>query len=476
MKINLRLNTADFAGLQRHLFPGDNDEHGAVLAAGISRSKEGIRFLVNKVFIAQDGVDYVPGKFGYRALTPEFVARTSDYCSRRKLSYFAVHCHQSDKSVGFSKVDLNSHERGYQAIVDILEGNPVGALVFGRNNVAGRVWLDGRKVDFDEFVVIGASYRRLHSKPPTCRKFKDAVYDRQSMLFGSRGQQLLAEAKVGIIGVGGAGSLVNEWLARLGVGSIVVADPDKFEITNYSRVVGSRKWDAMHFLRSSRFQFLQRIGAFFAKDKVRIAKRLAKKINSKIHYTALRQNITELSAASCFKYCDYIFLCADSMQARLVFNAIVHQYLIPGIQVGAKIPVDKDTGEIGEPFVVSRPVFPETSGGCLLCNDLIPASKLQDEALNAEERANQRYIDDANITAPSVITMNALACGNAVNDFLYTFLGLSHKGCDQRYLLNYCRDRKWVPVDIKAKPNCMHCSRDCRSSFAMGDVADLPCR
>lgn len=35
--------------------------------------------------------------------------------------------------------------------------------------------------------------------------------------------------------------------------------------------------------------------------------------------------------------CDYLFLAADSMRARLVFNALVHQYLIPGVQLGSKI-------------------------------------------------------------------------------------------------------------------------------------------
>ena len=38
--------------------------------------------------------------------------------------------------------------------------------------------------------------------------------------------------------------------------------------------------------------------------------------------------------------CDYLFLAADTMRARLLFNAIVHQYLVPGVQVGAKVHED----------------------------------------------------------------------------------------------------------------------------------------
>ena len=44
--------------------------------------------------------------------------------------------------------------------------------------------------------------------------------------------------------------------------------------------------------------------------------------------------------------CDYLFLAADSMQARLVLNALVHQYLIPGAPLDAKVTVDSETGDI----------------------------------------------------------------------------------------------------------------------------------
>ena len=52
-----------------HLFPGDRDEHGAVIAAGYSRTSDGrIRLLARTLHLAKDGVDYVPGKRGYRML------------------------------------------------------------------------------------------------------------------------------------------------------------------------------------------------------------------------------------------------------------------------------------------------------------------------------------------------------------------------------------------------------------------------
>jgi len=106
-----------------------------------------------------------------------------------------------------------------------------------------------------------------------------------------------------------------------------------------------------------------------------------------------------------FADCDYLFLAADTNQARLVWNALVHQYLIPGHQVGVKVPVDPETGEVGEVFAVSRSVTP--SSGCLWCNGLISSEGLQREAATASERRAQRYVDEPKVVAPSVITLNA---------------------------------------------------------------------
>jgi hypothetical protein len=70
-----------FSNLHQHLFPGDDDEHGAVLSAGIADTARGTRLLVRDVFTAEDGIDYVPGTRGYRALTASFVAEVAGYCA-----------------------------------------------------------------------------------------------------------------------------------------------------------------------------------------------------------------------------------------------------------------------------------------------------------------------------------------------------------------------------------------------------------
>jgi len=132
--------------------------------------------------------------------------------------------------------------------------------------------------------------------------------------------------------------------------------------------------------------------------------------------------VTVSNAAEQLIDCDYLFLAADSMRSRLVFNAVVQQYLIPAVQVGAKVQINPESGEILDVFSVVRPLIP--GQGCLWCNELILPAKLQEEAVTSEERQRQRYVDDFEVTAPSVITLNAIAASHAVNDYLFTSTGM----------------------------------------------------
>jgi hypothetical protein len=55
---------------------------------------------------------------------------------------------------------------------------------------------------------------------------------------------------------------------------------------------------------------------------------------------------------------------------------------------------------------------------------LINPTRLQEEALTSEQRRQQRYVEDENVHAPSVITLNAVAAAHAVDEYLMGVTGL----------------------------------------------------
>ena len=424
MGVSVRISEEYASRLEAILFPGDSDEHGAVLAASVLATPTGTRLLVHKIFEARDGVDYVEGQRGYKMLTASFVARCALECGELGMAYIAVHCHGGRGSVRFSSTDLESHERGYGALLDIVNGPPVGALVFAEGAVAGDIWFpNGERHELDNLVIAGRPIRVIGDGRQTGTSARDERFDRQVRLLGDQGQHMLRQHKIGVIGAGGAGSLVAEYLARLGVGEIVVVDPDRIDPSNLSRVVGSKVKDVLPRLTSDRV--LRTVRNFFESRrtlKVRIAKREARRSGLPTKVQGIAQSIARAEAAIALVDCDYVFLAADSMQARLVFNALVHQYLIPGVQMGVKARIDEVTGAVDELFAVVRPLVP--GGGCLWCNGLILPARLQEEALAPGQLRRQKYVDDPDVHAPSVVSMNAIAASYAVNDYLLTTTGL----------------------------------------------------
>lgn len=448
----LRLSKEDFDVVYSHLFPGDLDEHGAVLLAGMSSAMGRITLHVREVHTAREGVDYVEGKIGYRALAPTFIHKLITRARDERLVYLAVHNHGSDRQVAFSGVDLESHERGYPALLQIARGMPVGGMVFGRRSIEVDLWLpSGQRLPLEEAIVAGTTIQRLTPSPR--RDFLAAAdtHDRQLRMFGQAGQAELAKCCVAIIGVGGAGSLVAEYLARLGVGHFYLVDHDRVEKSNLSRIVGATLTDAME-----------------ATAKVVVARRVIHQTNPNAKVELVPDDVAKESVTKRLISCDYLFLAADSMRARLVVNAIVHQYLIPAVQLGSKIRPHTNGG-LAEVMSANRPIRP--GQGCLWCNQLIDPTQLAKEAKTDEDRKAQAYgVEEPN---PSVITLNAVSAAHAVNDFLLDYLGLRTEPEHFYYEHFYFMKRTRSLVAPRKDKNCSECSHS-GLRYGRGDAVALP--
>jgi tRNA A37 threonylcarbamoyladenosine dehydratase len=477
--VELRITAADWDRLHGHLFPGDHDEHAAVLLCGMVTSSRSRRLLVREIALAQDGVSYVQGTRGYRHLTGEFVTQLIRRARDESLVYLAVHNHGGTNTVSFSRTDLSSHERGYPTLLGLTK-LPVGALVVAERAVAGDIWLpDGSRPPLARTVIVGGSPGVLTPTPHQSDGAVHARYSRQSLLYGDKGQRILGQAKVGIVGAGGVGMLLVQTLARLGVGHLVVIDPERVDPTNLPRLPEATRFDAMAWLdQDDRPLAIRKLGQKLARHKVHVARRIAYRANDDVTIEAVLGDVADDKTANLLTDCDFIFLAADTMLARDVVNQIAYQFLIPTVQLGSKVVIDPATGEVRDIFSVVRTLG--TQRGCLRCNDLIDLRRLGEEAVgNPDQVRNQRYIDEPEIHAPSVITLNALGTGWASNSFMEYMVGL-------RALISGFQILRTSPViadhpyvtqqEPDLNPDCHVCGYNSYSALGRGDQHDLPTR
>lgn len=170
--------------------------------------------------------------------------------------------------------------------------------------------------------------------------------------------------------------------------------------------------------------------------------------------------------------CDFIFLCADTMRARLVVNAIVNQHLVPAVQIGSKILLTKESGELEQFYSVVRHMRPGC--GCLLCNGLISGHRLAiEEKSEADWRAQNYGTETPN---PSVITLNGIGASRATTDFLMDFVATDVKRPSAAYYMYDVLKGVWMKTNPRQEGDCSECSGDPESRFARGGSVPLPCR
>lgn len=473
MTLELRLTGSQRDQLLRHMYPGDDEEHGAVLACGLSRSRRGTRLLVRQVFIARDGVDFITSKVAYRALSAEFVARTSDFCREGGFVWLSAHNHGPGDSVAFSAADRSSHARLYPSLEHFTK-RPVGALVFADQAVAGELRFDGARERLDRATVLGDQIEWLYPSRPPLPAGVPPTWHRQALLLGARGQDLLRRLKVVVIGAGGAGSIVALQLARLGIGELVVIDPDRISVSNLSRIPGSTRLDALAWLAESRRARAKAIAERFARPKVKVIGREARRANPRGIYRGLHANVTRHDVAHELLDADFVFCATDTMTSRLLVNVIAHQFMVPAIQLGAKVPVDEATGEVG---IIHLPVRPITvDGGCLDCAGAISQRLLHLESLGEDDRRRHRYVDDLDVEEASVISLNTETAGRAVTDFLFMVCGLHMPGTRLTHQMLEPRERQLMAALFERDPHCPYCSTAPNSRFALGDARAVPTR
>lgn len=240
------------------------------------------------------------------------------------------------------------------------------------------------------------------------------AFDRQVRAFGADGQGLLQLLRVGVVGAGGTGSAVIEQLIRLGVGEIVVLDPQRLTDTNVTRVYGSGSTDEDAL-------------------KVVLAERQTERIGLSSSVLGLAKECTDLQGAQALAHCDLIFGCTDDNAGRAVltrFPAHLLQHLID-----CAVVIDSRNEAVYE--VLGRLSIVTPGSACLLCMNDIDQDRALAEALPRDEyerRRSEGYAPDLDTPDPAVVTYTTAIAAAAVSELLQRVFHLGVEDPPNRHL------------------------------------------
>ena len=180
-------------------------------------------------------------------------------------------------------------------------------------------------------------------------------FSRQIILknIGAIGQKKILDSKVLIIGMGGLGCPVAEFLTRSGIGTLGIVDHDTVSLSNIHRQILYNEKD-------------------INQSKVKIAKKKLNKINSKTKIKILNLKLNKTVFEKIIKNYDYIVDGTDNFESKFLINDLSLKYkkfLVTGA-------ISKFDGHI---FTFN---FVNKKNPCLRC--FYQEEKISDEILNCE--------------------------------------------------------------------------------------------
>ena len=134
-------------------------------------------------------------------------------------------------------------------------------------------------------------------------------YER-NRIFSRDQQDLLAEKKVAVVGCGGLGGYLIEMLGRMGVGTIVAVDGDKFTESNLNRQLYSTESN-------------------LDKYKAEEAALRMSLVNEEVEVSAVCEYLTEENAEGILAGCDVVLDGLDSVTGKLMLQRLCRELEIP---------------------------------------------------------------------------------------------------------------------------------------------------
>lgn len=405
-ELKLRMTDKQHQEIFKHLYPGDGYEAVALALCGRAEAataeRRTVSFSINELIV-------IPHKSCARRTTQQvhwktdFLPALLEKTAKRNLYLLKIHSHPGSYR-SFSEWDNTADRELFKGVAGWLDVDLPGisAVMLPNGEIFGRgIDYQGNFIPFTAVSVVGSEIRfwrddHVPDLPEYTR--------RTAQTFGQTTTAQLSQLSVGVVGCSGTGSPLVEMLTRLGVGELILVDPDRVEEKNLNRIYNATIEDA----RSGRY-------------KVDVLADAIKRMGLGTKVTPIARSISNADVVRQVAVCDVVFGCMDSIEGRNILNRICVFYSVPYFDLGVRLMAD---GKGGVNQVCGTVHYLRPNGSSLLERGLYTPEQLRAEAIynnDPKQYAELRkdgYILGLAEDRPAVIHVNTNIASLAVNEFL----------------------------------------------------------
>jgi hypothetical protein len=459
--IELRIPFGLGEALQEHIYrPGGHEYVVFGLVSHSARGRGRTTLYMRQVISLQES-DYVPNSRHGAVWRGSAMFRVMAAAMERGLGIVIFHAHDHIGLPGLSCDDLQSADKLIPMFQKRVPTRPHGTVVISRTHASGLVWLPGMRKPQSVTRIrwFGSSIIDFDCREGTAALETPHEYARQELVVSPEGQAKLRGARIAVVGAGGGGSHVIQQFAYLGVGEVVVIDPDVYQDSNRHRLVSG---------------LLADLGS----PKVNIFHRLVRKIGLGGRVRRVQAAVPDADTVEALRDCDIIVGCVDTLFARSDLQEIASRYLIPYVDVGATIRPVPDAPANEPRIVVAGNVVTFIPGSfCLWCCGFLTREKIE-----AEQNGPTRGYFEKNIQEAQVVSFNGVLASQAVTEVLQLLTGFRGIGLREEDLkmpgsstLRGYKKFDGVAGSVQEwggirRPDCPHCG----NVLGAGDIVFAP--
>lgn len=403
MKYNLTISGKDYRVLQKHLYPGDGKEAVAIALCGRQKSTSQTRLLVHElILIPYDQCSI--RKSNLIKWSTQIIIPYLEKAAKKGLGILKIHSHPGGLNA-FSETDDISDKELFESVYGWMDDEEphASAIMLPDGKIFGRIFHPDLK--HEDLTKVNITGDDILIWSTNIANGIEEFELRTVQAFGEGTINKLKQLRIAVIGCSGTGSPLIEQLVRLGVGELLLIDPDIVEHKNLNRIYNSTIEDAN-----------------LKRYKVEVLKDAIDRIGLNTKVITYKQNIySDKFIINEIAGCDIIFGCVDSVDGRHLLNQIATFYLIPYFDLGVKLTSDKKGGidqimgtihylQPGGSSLRTRGVYNE--------EELRAASMFRTNPEYYKEQKKAGYIVDVVVESPAVISINTQIASMAVNEFL----------------------------------------------------------